>query len=254
MVAGTVGGIFRNMKNQADFLYENTTMILNVLEATKKFSRNTKILYTGSTCAYPKENPDPIKENRFLAGHLEETNIGYAISKIHGIIACQKYREQYCINTVCVMPTNLYGIGDNYNLETSHFIAALIKKFLLAKMNSEKKIVFWGSGKPRRESLFNEDCADVLIYLMKHYNSSDIVNVGTNKDYSIKEYVEIMQKIMNFRCKIVWDRSKPDGTFSKRTDVKKLKKIYPKFKCRAFEEGVQKILEDKKEVARILKK
>ncbi len=252
-VAGLVGGILGNKSHQADFLYENTMMILNLLDAVKNFSKKSKILYTGSTCIYPKENPQPINESRFLCGKLEETNIGYSISKITGIIACQKYREQYNINSICIMPTNMYGISDNYDLENGHFLASLIKKFVLAKKKNLKEIIFWGSGKPRREALFNDDCANALIYLMKNYDSSEIINVGTGFDYSIKEYVNIMKSITNFKGKIIWDKSKPDGTFEKRTDIRKLKKILPEFKPRNFEKGVKKILENEKEVRKMLK-
>ena len=252
MVAGLVGGILGNKNNQADFLYQNTIMILNLLESVKNFSKKSKILYVGSTCIYPKENPQPIDENRFLSGKLEETNIGYAISKITGIVACQKYKEQYNVNSICVMPTNMYGIGDNYDLENGHFLASLIKKFVLAKKNNSKEITFWGSGKPKREALFNEDCANALIYLMKNYNSREIINVGTNFDYSVKEYVNIMKRITNFKGKIIWDKSKPNGTFEKRTDIRKFKKIFPEFKPRSFEEGVKEILGNEKEVERIL--
>ena len=254
MVAGLVGGILENKNRQADFLYQNTTMILNLLESVKNFSQKSKILYTGSTCIYPKENPQPISEDRFLCGRLEETNFGYAISKICGIVACQKYKEQYGINTVCVMPTNMYGVGDSYDLEGGHFFSSLIKKFLLAKENNLKEITFWGSGNPRRESLFSEDCADALIYLMKNYNFCDIVNIGTNFDYSIREYVKIMKEITDFKGKIRWDETKPDGTFEKRTNIRKLKEIYPEFSPRSFEEGVKEILRNEDEVKRILEK
>jgi len=165
MVAGLVGGIYANNTHQADFLYQNAMMILNVLETLKNVSPHTKMLYTGSTCVYPRENPQPINEDRFMAGKLEDTNTGYAIAKGMGIVACQMYRKQYGINSICAMPTNLYGLNDNYDLESSHFIPAVFRKIVDAKKSGVPP-VFWGSGKPRREALFSEDCADALIFLM----------------------------------------------------------------------------------------
>ncbi len=252
MLAGFVGGILKNAQRQADALYKNTTMILNLLEATKISEIETKILYTASTCVYPRENPQPIEEHRLLAGKLEATNIGYALAKITGIIAGQKYREQYGIKTISCMPTNLYGIGDNYDPLGSHFLASLIRKFLLAKENQTQSITFWGSGEPRREALLNIDCADALINLMISYDEVDIVNIGVGKDKSIKEYVEIMRELTGFTGDILWDKSKPDGTFEKRTDVKKLISIYPGFKPKSFAEGVKSILADAEEVKKIL--
>ena len=242
MVAGLVGGIKANKQRGADFLYQNSMMIFNVLEAVRKYSPNSKILYTGSTCIYPKENPQPINEERFLAGKLEQTNIGYAISKISGIVACQLYKEQYGINSVCVMPINLYGIGDNYDLEEGHFLAALIKKCYDSKM-SGKALQFWGTGKPRREALYSEDCAKACIYVVENYNGDEIINIGTGFDYSIKEYVEIMGRLMKLDISsISWDTTKPDGTFEKRTDITRLKSIMPEFNPRSFEDGVKEVL------------
>jgi GDP-L-fucose synthase len=252
MVAGLVGGIMGNKKRQADFLYQNSIMILNLLESIKKFSPQSKLLYTGSTCIYPRENPQPIKEERIMKGELEKTNEGYALAKILGIKACEKYREQYGIDTICVMPTNLYGLNDNYDVENGHMIPSLIKKFLLAKRKKEK-IVLWGSGNPRREALYSEDCADALIHLMKNYSSREIVNVGTGFDYSIKEFANIIQKTIEVKTEIEWDSSKPDGTFEKRTDITRLKKIYAEYSPRIFEKGLKVILDNEKEVERILK-
>jgi GDP-L-fucose synthase len=254
MIAGFVGGILGNKNSQADFLYKNTTMILNLLEGIKNSKIKTKILYTGSTCIYPNDIKRPIKESDFLSSYLEDTNIGYAIAKISGIIACQKYKEQYKINSICVMPTNLYGIGDNYNLQTGHFLSSLIKKFIIAKKENKKEIEFWGTGKAQREALYNLDCADAIIYLMENYNSSEIVNIGTGFDYSIKEYIKKMKNITNYKGKIIWDKTKPNGTLRKQTDIKKLKTIYPKFNPRSFEEGVEEIMKNEKEMKRIFKK
>jgi GDP-L-fucose synthase len=226
-------------------------MILNVLEGIKNKCKNAKLLYTGSTCIYPKENPQPITEDRFQAGKLEETNKGYAVAKGAGVVACQLYREQYGIDAICVMPTNLYGLNDNYDLENGHMIPSLIKKFILAKEKG-KKIILWGTGAPRREALYSEDCADALIYLMNNYSSKEIVNIGTGFDYSIKEFAQTIKKTINWEGEIKWDKTKPDGTFEKRTDVSRLKKIYPTFNPRSFEEGLNQILSNEEEVKRIL--
>jgi len=243
MVAGLVGGIQANNKRQADFLYQNSIMILNVLEAVKNFSPETKILYTGSTCIYPKENPQPINENRFMTGPLEATNLGYAVAKGMGVVACQLYRKQYGINAIAAMPTNLYGVHDNYDLENSHFIAAMIVKFVNAKRNGTE-LEFWGTGTPRREALYADDCADACIYLTENYNEPDIVNIGTGYDHSIKEYIEIAIKVFDYNGEIKWDSSKPDGTYEKRTDIQRLKSIMPDFNPRSFEDGLKNVLKE----------
>ena len=241
MVAGLVGGIQANNTRQADFLYQNALMILYVLESLKNYSLKTKLLFTGSTCIYPKENPQPINENRFMKGPLEDTNKGYAVAKGMGIIGCQLYRMQYGINAIAAMPTNMYGPNDNYNIETGHFIGALVIKMLNAKKNGESP-TFWGSGKPRREALYVDDCANALIYLMKNYNKPEIVNIGTGFDYSIKEYVEIAQKIIGFEGEIKWDTSKPDGMYEKRTDISYLQSLMPEYKPRIFEQGLKDVI------------
>lgn len=251
MVAGLVGGILGNKKRPADFLYQNSMMILNLLEGIKNKSPKSKILFTGSTCIYPKENPQPINENRFMAGKLEETNKGYAVAKGTGIVACQLYRKQYGIDAISAMPTNLYGLGDNYDLENGHMIPSLIKKFLLAKKKGNK-VVLWGTGSPRREALYSEDCADALIYLMNNYSSEEIVNIGTGFDYSIKEFAEIIKSEISWQGEVDWDTTKPDGTFEKRTDIKRLKSIYPEFSPRSFKEGLNEIISNSEELKRIL--
>lgn len=251
MVAGLVGGILGNKTRPADFLYQNSIMILNLLEGIKNKSRESKILFTGSTCIYPKENPQPINENRFMCGKLEETNKGYAVAKGMGVVACQLYREQYGIDAICAMPTNMYGLNDTYDLENGHMIPSLIKKFLDAKEKGGD-ITLWGTGSPRREALYSEDCADALIYLMNNYSSSEIVNIGTGFDYSIKEFAEIVNGEIGANTKINWDISKPDGTFEKRTDISRLKTIYPEFNPRSLREGVLEVLSNRREIKRIL--
>ncbi len=241
MVAGLVGGILANNTRQADFLYQNASMILNVIEALKNFSPEAKLLYTGSTCIYPKENPQPINENRFMTGPLEETNKGYAVAKGMGIIACQLYRQQYGINAISAMPTNLYGPNDNYDLQNSHFIAAMIQKFVNAQKDGTE-LLFWGTGKPRREALYVDDCADACIYLMQNYNKPEFVNIGTGFDHSIKEYIEIAEKVFEFDKPVKWDTTKPDGMYEKRTDISYLKSIMPGYSPRPFEEGLKEVL------------
>ncbi len=241
MVAGLVGGILANSMRQADFLYQNALMILYTLESIKEHSPKTKILYTGSTCIYPKENPQPIHESRFMTGPLEETNKGYAVAKGTGIVACQLYRDQYGINAIEAMPTNMYGPKDNYNLQNSHFFAATIMKMVSAKREGVAP-VFWGTGKPRREALYVEDCADALIYLIENYNQPEIVNVGTGTDNTIAEYVETVRKLVNYDGEIKWDATKPDGMYQKLTDISYLKTIMPEYRPRSFEEGAAHIL------------
>jgi len=241
MVAGLVGGILANNTRQADFLYQNSMMILNVLEALKTHSPDSKILYTGSTCIYPKENPQPINENRFMTGQLEDTNKGYAVAKGLGIVACQLYRKQYGVNAIAAMPTNLYGPNDNYDLTNSHFIAAMVQKFVNAQRDGTE-LIFWGSGKPRREALYVDDCANACIYLMEHYDKPEIVNIGAGFDHSIKEYIEIAQKVFEFNKEIKWDTTKPDGTYEKRTDITYLKSLMPEYNPRSFDEGLKEVL------------
>lgn len=250
MVAGLVGGIGGNKKRNADFLYQNATMILNVLETAKNQTPDTKILYTGSTCIYPKENPQPINEDRFLAGKFEETNKGYAMAKSLGIVACQLYAQQYGMNCISAMPTNMYGSNDNYDLESGHMIPSLIKKFSAAKKEGTE-VTLWGSGNPRREALYSDDCADALIYLMSSYNSTEIVNVGTGVDYSIKEFAEIISSEVGYTGEVHWDTTKPEGVFEKRTDISKLRKLYPDYNPRSLRDGVRIILADQHEMAHI---
>jgi GDP-L-fucose synthase len=250
MTAGLVGGIGGNSARPADFIDENSMMILNLLRCLKDFSRGTKLLYTGSTCIYPRDSPQPIHENAFMSGPLEETNFGYAVAKIMGIRACQAYREQHGMDTICAMPTNLYGPGDNYDLEDGHMIAALIKKFSDAKKNGGV-VEIWGSGKPIREALYSEDCADALVHLMGHHSSGEIVNVGTGTGHSIREFAEIISGVVGGDFDIEWDSSRPDGTLEKRTDIGRLLGVYPEFGPRSLEDGVRDILDNPEEVKRI---
>lgn len=241
MIAGLVGGIYGNMTRPADFLYINSMMILNVMEAIKTFSPQTKILYTGSTCIYPKENPQPINEDRFMSGKLEETNKGYAVAKGLGVVACELYRKQYNINAIAVMPTNMYGPNDTYDLQNGHMIPSLIQKFVNAKKDGTP-LSFWGTGTPRREALYVDDTADACIFLMNNYNEPQIINIGTGFDYSIKEFITILEEVMDYKADITWDTTKPDGTLEKRTDITRLKEIMPDFAPRSFAAGVKEVL------------
>ncbi len=241
MIAGLVGGIYGNITRPADFLYINSMMILNVMEAIKTFSPQTKILYTGSTCIYPKENPQPINEDRFMSGKLEETNKGYAVAKGLGVVAGELYRKQYNINAIAVMPTNMYGPNDTYDLQNGHMIPSLIQKFVNAKKDGTL-LSFWGTGTPRREALYVDDTADACIFLMNNYNEPQIINIGTGFDYSIKEFIAILEEVMDYKADITWDTTKPDGTLEKRTDITRLKEIMPDFAPRSFAEGVKEVL------------
>jgi GDP-L-fucose synthase len=200
-----------NKTRKADFIYDNLQIQNNVIHASWKY-KVKKLMFLGSSCIYPKHAKQPIKESYLLTGPLEETNDAYAISKIAGIKMCQSYNEQYGTNFVSVMPTNLYGPYDNFDLNSSHVLPALIRKFHDAKIGNKKEVVLWGSGDVYREFLYVDDMADACVYLMKHYDSSEIINIGTGEDLKIKELAQIIKKIVGFKGKIVWDSTKPDGT------------------------------------------
>jgi GDP-L-fucose synthase len=209
--AGKVGGIYANNKYKADFIYDNLAMQNNIIHAC--FQNKVKsLIFLGSSCIYPRNSKQPIKENYLLTGELEKTNEPYAIAKIAGIKMCESYNFQYNTNYKCLMPCNLYGPNDNYNLKTSHFFAALIAKAIEAKKNKKKNFILWGSGKPRRELMYVEDLADACIYFINKKTKETLINVGAGNDISILNYAKFILKKMNLRCKIVLDRSKPDGT------------------------------------------
>lgn len=223
--AAKVGGILANSTSPVDFLYNNLIIQANVIHASYKFGVK-KLLFLGSSCIYPKFAKQPMKEEYLLTGELEPTNEPYAIAKIAGIKLCQAYNRQYSTNFISVMPTNLYGPNDNFNLETSHVLPALIKKFHDAKVgmnhSNHDTVVLWGTGSPRREFLYADDLADACVFLMNDYNGSEIINIGTGKDISIKEIAEKIKKIIGFEGAIIWDITKPDGTPRKLLDVAKL--------------------------------
>lgn len=219
--AAKVGGIMANKTYPADFIRENLQIETNVIDAAYT-NGVTKLLFLGSSCIYPKFAEQPIKEEYLLTGTLEPTNDAYAIAKIAGIIMCQSYHRQYGSNFISVMPTNLYGPNDNFDLETSHVLPALIRRFHKAKENGAPSVTLWGTGSARREFLFVDDLADACVHLMNTYDSPEIVNIGTGEDVTIKELAETIQAIVGYEGAIEWDTSKPDGTPRKLLDVSKL--------------------------------
>ncbi|MGI5172163.1 GDP-L-fucose synthase [Treponema sp. OMZ 840] len=229
LAAARVGGIGANSILPAPFIYENTMIGFNVVEAARK-NGVKKLLNLGSSCIYPKFAPQPLKEEYLLTGALEPTNDAYALAKIGVIKLCAKYNSQYGTNFLSLMPTNLYGPGDNYNIETSHVLPALIAKFHNAKASGTDSVCLWGDGSPEREFLYSEDLADAALYLMQHYSACDIgefINVGSGTDLSIKELAEIVRSAVyadtkGRSCKIEWDTSKPNGTPKKLLDVSRL--------------------------------
>jgi GDP-L-fucose synthase len=221
LAAAKVGGIHANNTYRAEFLYDNLMMETNIIHAAR-IHRVTKLMFLGSSCIYPKLVDQPLKEEYLLNGYLEATNEPYAIAKIAGIKLCEAYRSQYGSNFISVMPTNLYGFGDNYDLQNSHVLPALLRKFHEAKENNSPTVEVWGSGTPKREFLFADDLADACVHLMDNYDGSDIVNIGTGEDISIKELAEAIKSLTGFEGEIVWNTSQPDGTPRKLLDVTRL--------------------------------
>lgn len=227
--AGKVGGIYANNKYKADFIYDNLAIQNNVIHAC--FQNKVKsLIFLGSSCIYPRNSKQPIKENYLLTGELEKTNEPYAIAKIAGIKMCQSYNFQHKTNFKCLMPCNLYGPNDNYDVKTSHFFPALIVKAIEAKKNKKKNFILWGSGKPKRELMYVDDLADACIYFLNKKTKESLINIGTGNDRSILNYAKFILKKMNLRCKIVLDRSKSDGVPRKIIDSSIANKYgwYPK--------------------------
>ncbi len=221
LAAARVGGILANATYPADFIRNNLLVTLNVLEAARH-TGVTKLLYLGSSCIYPKHAPQPIPESALLTGPLEPTNQAYAIAKIAGIELCRSYNHQYGTNFVSVMPTNLYGPGDNFDLDTSHVIPALIRKFHEAHEATVPTVSVWGSGTPRREFLHVDDLADACVHVMRHHDGSDLVNIGCGEDLPIGELAQMVAEVVGYRGDIVFDATKPDGTPRKLLDVTRL--------------------------------
>lgn len=224
LAAARVGGILDNSTYPADFIRENLIIQTNVITSAHKYGVK-KLIFLGSSCIYPRMAPQPIKEEYLLTGPLEKTNEAYAIAKIAGIVMCQSYNKQYGTDFISVMPTNLYGQNDNFDLNSSHVLPALLRKFHEAKTQNLPTVTVWGTGKAKREFLHVDDMADACIYLMNKYSGSEIVNIGTGKDISINQLALIIKKITNYKGKIVWDTSKPDGTPRKRLNVSRLHKL-----------------------------
>jgi GDP-L-fucose synthase len=221
LAAAKVGGIVANNTYRADFLYENLAIQNNVIHAAY-VNQVTKLMFLGSSCIYPKLAPQPLKESYLLTGLLEPTNEPYAIAKIAGIKMCEAYRAQYGCNYISVMPTNLYGPNDNYDLQNSHVLPAMIRKFHEAKVRGDESMELWGTGSPMREFLYADDLAEACLFLMETYNEAELVNIGTGVDVTIKELAETVQKIVGFTGEIKWDTNRPDGTPRKLMDVSKL--------------------------------
>lgn len=221
LAAAKVGGIVANSTYRADFLYENLAIQNNIIHSSF-VNKVKKLQFLGSSCIYPKLAPQPLKESYLLSGYLEETNEPYAIAKIAGIKMCEAYRAQYGCDFISVMPTNLYGPNDNYDLENSHVLPAMIRKFHEAKERGDASMTLWGSGSPMREFLHADDLAEACVYLMESYSDSELVNIGTGVDVTIKELAETVKQIVGFEGEIKWDTSRPDGTPRKLMDVSKL--------------------------------
>lgn len=221
LAAAKVGGIVANNTYRADFLYENLIMECNIIHSAY-LSGVKKLMFLGSSCIYPKLAPQPLKEEYLLTGPLEYTNEPYAIAKIAGIKLCETYRDQYGCNFISVMPTNLYGKGDNYHPTNSHVLPAMIRRFHEAKLSGEKTVTIWGTGNPKREFLYADDLAEACLFLMENYSEKELINVGTGEDLSIAELAELVKSVVGFEGSLVFDTSKPDGTPRKLMDVNKL--------------------------------
>ncbi|GAB3813969.1 GDP-L-fucose synthase [Pontibacter rugosus] len=242
LAAAKVGGIQANNIYRAEFLYDNLMIEANIIHAAYKTGVE-KLMFLGSSCIYPKLAPQPLKEDYLLTGELEPTNEPYAIAKIAGIKLCEAYRDQYGCNFISVMPTNLYGYNDNYDLQNSHVLPALIRKFHEAKENGDASVTVWGTGSPKREFLFADDLADACYFLMENYNEKELVNVGTGEDISIKELALLVKEITEFEGDLEFDTSKPDGTPRKLMDVSKLNSLGFKYST-SLREGIALAYED----------
>jgi GDP-L-fucose synthase len=240
--AAKVGGIMANSNYPVDFLYDNTTIALNAIHLAHEAGIQN-LMFLGSSCIYPKHAPQPIKEEHLLTGPLEPTNESYAIAKIAGIKMCEAYRKQYRRNYVSVMPTNLYGIGDKYDLENSHVLPALIRKAHVAKQNNDSTMTVWGTGKVMREFMFADDLADACVFLMEKGYDGGLLNIGTGKDVTIREVAELVCRTVRFKGDLVFDNSKPDGTPRKLLDVSKINKLGWKAKT-SLADGVNEAYKD----------
>ena len=241
IAAAKVGGIKINMQNKAAFLYENLMIQNNIIYAASKLNIE-KLVFLGSSCIYPKKTSQPILEEALMQGPLEETNEGYAIAKIAGLKLCKFINEELNKKFISVMPSNIFGVNDNFDPENSHVLGALLRKIYLAKIRGSKKIEIWGTGKPRREFLYVDDLADAILFLLRNYNSSMPINVGTSKDISITELALKISKIMDYKIQINYNTTMPDGTYLKRLDTNKINKLgwTPKV---SLEDGIKKTID-----------
>lgn len=224
LAAAKVGGIVANNTLRAEFIYDNIAIAANVIHAAH-VNRAEKLMFLGSSCIYPKLAPQPLREDSVLSGPLEPTNEPYAIAKIAGIKMAEAYRSQYGSDFISVMPTNLYGPGDNYHPEMSHVVAALIRRFHEAKLVGTKSVAVWGTGTPRREFLYVDDMADACVHLMKTYSGAELINIGTGEDIAIAEFARVVAEIVGYRGEISFDTSRPDGTPRKLLDISRLDKL-----------------------------
>lgn len=245
LAAAKVGGIHANNVYRAEFLYDNLMIEANVIDAAYR-SGVTKLMFLGSSCIYPKLAPQPLKEEYLLTGPLEYTNEPYAIAKITGIKLCEAYRSQYGCNFISVMPTNLYGPNDNYDLNNSHVLPALLRKIITAKRNHAPSVEVWGTGSPKREFLHADDLADACIFLMENYNEAQLVNIGVGEDISILELAQLIKKIAGYEGEIKTNAAMPDGTPRKLMDVTKLNGLGWKAKI-SLEEGIRMVYQEIKE-------
>ncbi len=241
LAAAKVGGIHANNTYPAEFIYDNMMIQNNVIHAAY-LNKVEKLFFLGSSCIYPKFAPQPLKEEYLLTGALEPTNEAYAIAKISGLKMCEFYKKQYGCNFISAMPTNLYGVNDNFNLQNSHVLPALLRKFIEAKQNNSSEVVVWGSGTPMREFLFVDDLAEACVFLMQNYNDAETVNIGTGEDVTIKELAETIKKTVGFEGELVFDATKPDGTPRKLLDVSKINNLGWKHKVN-LQEGIEKTLD-----------
>ncbi len=242
LAAAKVGGILANNTYRAEFLYDNLMIQNNVIHCAYKY-KVKKLLFLGSSCIYPKLAPQPLKEEYLLSGYLEPTNEPYAIAKITGIKMCEAYRAQYGCNFISVMPANLYGPNDNYDLNNSHVLPALIRKFHEAKIESLPHVIVWGTGNPRRELLYVDDLAEACLFLMQNYNEPQFINVGTGKDISIRELAELVRKIIGYKGEIIFDTTKPDGTYQKLLDLTRIHSLGWRHQTE-LEEGIKMTYEE----------
>ncbi|WP_433779232.1 GDP-L-fucose synthase [Flavobacterium anhuiense] len=245
LAAAKVGGIIANNTYKGDFIYENLMIQNNVIHQAY-LNEVKKLMFLGSSCIYPKMAPQPLKEEYILTGELEPTNEPYAIAKIAGIKMCDAYRDQFGCNFISVMPTNLYGPNDNYDLKNSHVLPAMLRKFITAKKNGDDSVTIWGTGSPKREFLHADDLAEACLFLMENYNDSGLVNIGVGEDISILDLAILVKKVVGYEGEILTDTSKPDGTPRKLMDVSKLNSFGWKAKT-TLEEGIQKVYDEIKD-------